>query len=260
MSQDLLADIKTTLRETLIREGSNLLEESAGDIAQAIDRLMPILLSAFLKKSLLSSDPVGYLTGLLADSKHPETEVINLMNLRPESTAGLMAHGHELLSQLLEDQYQMTVDYIAGSCGLKSSSAAGLLQLSAPLVATEVLNLVKDANLDRHESLAFFKDQMSELVNELPEFAQPYTEPIPLLTPVIQTLEQSPFMDASEQHSVTASRLWPWIALLIASLVIFFLIENGSDTTRNSTDQQEEQREEPVPIPPASVDTLPESN
>ena len=246
MAANLSEMFKNTLGDLLVSHASGSLGESAEGVTSAIQSIVPLLLSALIRKTeddKGASQLMSYLRDNNIDG-HLITNASSLLN-SPSESEKLIQNGAAALSYLLGDKVTPTVDLISGGNGLKTSSASSLLKLSTPFVLAIVARYISEKSLDATGLKNLLSGQREFISNSLPVGMNQFSG----LNTNLETKNNSTSMDnSSTPNSSTKSpisKLLPWIVLLIAALGLFYFVQKGCGTVEETTE-----------ITPTSTDTI----
>jgi len=134
MATNLLGDIQTQLTPDMVHHLSSLLGESPGNTQKAVDEVLPTLLVGVMSFSSSGSGA----TQLVDLTTHGDYGNVlnNLSGLLNEGNTAekMMSSGRNILSLVFAGKLPAVSELITTSSGIKSTSAASLLSLAAPVV------------------------------------------------------------------------------------------------------------------------------
>jgi hypothetical protein len=238
MAINLLDRFTTQYNESLIRQSSGALGESADSITTGIDIASKTVLSGIVSKARSQGGVDEWIYGAVppdwSQLLHvPADDIFIQPNLDHFTNAG-----SAILRNLFGDKQNAIIDYVSGHARLKSSSSSTLLKVIAALFLRTIANHREETSLGRMDTRKVLDEQADYLKSALPidlqtqlglsdQFTIPHVEP-GMISPVDPT--------ASPMH---VSKLLPWIILLLTSLGLFYFVEKGCGG--NAPAQEEEQ-------------------
>lgn len=251
---------QNTVGDQVIRHASASFGESAEHISTALEMVLPALLARIIQKGQ-SNDGVRDLSQYLQQHGLDGNALAQIHTTLQdtERTEELMNSGTTHLRFLLGDSNSAVVDAVAGANGLKTSSAAALLKLTAPLVLHVTGRYIREKSLDVAGIKQFIQHQASDIHHRLPANLAFLATPV---TPVAPEPPSAKHVEASSvpEPPTGASKYLPWIVLLLASLGLFYLVEKGcgrsAPETKPDSELQENQSTTPDTRDTISSDTI----
>jgi OmpA-OmpF porin, OOP family len=134
MTTNLLENMKTQLTPEMVQQMSVLLDETPATTLKAVDGIMPTLLAGVMHFSSSGSGATQLVDTL---AKGDYGNVLNNLSglLNPGNTAErMMSSGRNILGMLFPTKLPAVSEMITTYSGIKSTSAASLLSLAAPVV------------------------------------------------------------------------------------------------------------------------------
>ncbi|HZV68136.1 MAG TPA: DUF937 domain-containing protein [Saprospiraceae bacterium] len=218
MATNLTDLFKNSFGETLVRECSGLLGESAQGISSSMDAIVPSLLRAMIGKANTDQGARSLLDYIT-------TNGLNDTNFNPVSTDELMAKGSGVLNYLVGNQLTSLIDAVSSAGGLKTSSASALLKIVAPLLMGFFGRIVKERSLSHSEAKNLLLDQPQFIKSDISQGIG--EEMITTGNTGTSTSSDSNTGMLSSNPPTGMSKLLPWIILMLTSLGIFYFLEKG---------------------------------
>jgi OOP family OmpA-OmpF porin len=226
MAINLLDLFTTQYNESLIRQSSGALGETADSITAGIDIASKAVLSGIVSKARSQGGVDEWVYGAVPSdwsqlTQVPTDDIFIQPNLDHFTNAG-----SSILRNLFGDKQNAIIDYVSGHARLKTSSSSTLLKVIAALFLRTIANHRAESSLGRMDTRKVLDEQASYLRSALPidlqpqlglsdQFTVPHVEP-GLTSPSDPT--------ASPMH---VSKVLPWIILLLTSLGLFYFVEKG---------------------------------
>lgn len=135
MAANLVDTLKGYITPDVISQASNTLGESESGISKGISSSIVTVLSGLIHKSH-DSTVMGNVMNLVSSSSSNSAEILsNLPSLLTGSgNSAALISGSKFLGLLFGNKQQEVIDRIAGTSGIKGSSAASLLGMTGPLL------------------------------------------------------------------------------------------------------------------------------
>jgi hypothetical protein len=220
MSRTLLDTFHARMGDRFVRAVSGMTDEYAGDAQKGADIAVQSVIDMLIRRSAGDGGmkpfyqalrPFRQLDEMVKAALGPEES--------PEAISNLLDIGASLTAALFDRDESDAIDRIAGHAGLKTSSAAILLRLATCVTWTLISPETGDRPGARTLS-AFLQRQLPLPAHIFPRYdTAPHTlshsEPLP-----------SPLQSAETGTSRTR-HLLPWIALVMATLILLFLVQQG---------------------------------
>ncbi|MEO6131643.1 MAG: DUF937 domain-containing protein, partial [Saprospiraceae bacterium] len=214
MATNLIAQFKSAFGETLVRQCSVQLGESAQSISSSIDTIVPSLLGSIISKGSLDA---GALMEFTANDNLSELDLTeNVVSQAELDFDTLISKGSIILNYLTGNKLTGIIDVVSSGSGLKTSSASSMLKIIAPLFLGFFRRVVKENSISPAGIKDFLLSQ-TEFVNEsIP----------PRLHALLVSDRVTPVPDAPLENgeiiipnpSTGMSKVLPWIILMLASL------------------------------------------
>jgi hypothetical protein len=226
MSANLIELFKESIGDTLTRQASQLLGESAENTSAAIMAILSTLSGAL---SVKGSTEQGARDLMNFTSTQRIDEVISQdlpsMLTGDAQTEKLTEEGGVYAGYLLGSKLSQVIDAIAANNGLKTSSASTLVKIMTPIVMGVFARTAKERSLDVSGFRDLLLSQRDAVLLSLPSYMKPV-----LQEPVAQPYKPTSISDmpAPSTETTTLSKLLPWIVLLIAALGLFYFLNKGS--------------------------------
>lgn len=232
MATPLIDLFRSSAGNSLVNNSSAMLGESAASISTSIESIAAALTSSLIYKARTeegSRELMQFINTAGIDEKILEDIPSRLQG--GLATETLTSDGFSILSYLFADRLSDVVDWIAGSNGLKTSSANTLMKLMAPLMLGTLSKVISD-NAMNAAGLKNYLSSQQEIANTiLPSHILGLTYQVSH-SPVEKIAHGSlegPYEAPIENEPSTLSKLLPWIVLLIAALGLFYFLEKGGN-------------------------------
>ncbi|AFD08521.1 DUF937 domain-containing protein [Solitalea canadensis] len=170
---NIIDTLKGFVTPDLVSQASSTLGESSGSITGAFGAAFPSILAGLLNKSSDSSSMSGIfdlIKGSAASSNILSNPSDLLSGLGTSGTAGggLIDQGKRLLFSLFGDKTADLSTLIGGASGVKSSSAASILTLAAPLIMSFLGKKASDEGWGLSGLTNFLSSQKDNIVSAAP--------------------------------------------------------------------------------------------
>jgi OOP family OmpA-OmpF porin len=162
---NILSLIKSQLPPQAISQISNTVGESPENTQSALGAAFPAILGSLLGKANATPDGAAQVFNALQQRQENWTDSIGRMlsgGGQAQSGAG------SLLNSLLGSRLSPVAEFIAGHCGVKSSSATSLLGMAAPIVMGTLSKQVSSENLGAAGLGQLLNSQAEHLKDALP--------------------------------------------------------------------------------------------
>lgn len=244
----LLDSIRAYLTPDLIRGASSAVREPESATRLALNTSVPSILAGLTQLSS-SSEGVSKLGNLVRDGAYaPVVDNASTLFAGGSPTTNMMSAGQQLLGSIFGENSSSVIDMLARNSGIRSSSAASLMGMTAPLVlgvigkyaSSQGLNASGIAGLLRGQKDSIFgalPSGMSQFIGlggprVVPPSANRYGDSS--TTPVSDVPRQT-YSAAPTTTATTASRKWLWIALIAFAALLLWMFArsrgpNGSLT------------------------------
>ncbi len=225
MAANLIDLFKNSFGDTLVRECSGLLGESAQSISSSLEVIIPSILSAMIKKGN-TDQGAGNLLDFISGN------ALNEASFNVSGNEELMTKGSRVLNYLFGNQTSPVVDSTSAAGGLKTSSASSLLKIAGPLFLGFFGQMVKENSLSASGTKDLLLTQVDFVKQGIPADISELL--IESATPVVSTSTLSNSDMMSYNPPTGLSKFLPWIVLLLASLGMFYFLQKGCNTTIQS--------------------------
>ncbi|MBK9981204.1 MAG: DUF937 domain-containing protein [Saprospiraceae bacterium] len=222
MTSNLIVLFKNSIGDTLVRECSGLLGESAQSISSSMDAIIPSILSAMIMKGN-TDQGVGSLLDFISGNG------LNEASFNASGNEELITKGSVVLNYLYGNHLSPVIDSISAAGGLKTSSSSSLLKMVAPLVLGFFGRFVKENSLSSSGAKDLLVAQNDLIKQNIPaSISELLAYPNVSSSPASSTTN-SEMMTYNPPTGI--SKFLPWIVLLLASLGLFYFLQKGCNTT-----------------------------
>ncbi|WP_018630548.1 OmpA family protein [Niabella aurantiaca] len=165
MSINIVDLVKNYVPQDLIAKAGSALNESEGNVSNAVSGIIPAILGLFASKASSGEQGAAEVldtakgfsgSGILSDAG-------SLFG-----NADLLSKGTSLFNGLLGDKTNSVIDTIANFAGIKSSSSGSLISMIMPLVLGLLGKHATDNNLNASGFSSFLGSQKSNILSALP--------------------------------------------------------------------------------------------
>ncbi len=215
MVQNILKLLKDQLDDNLVGKIAGFLGENKSGVMAAVASALPSLLLGLMKKG---SEPGGadHLMRLLQERKQDEGILGDLGSVLGggSATTNLLSSGKALLGSILGDKAGGISDLIASTSGINKTAGSSLLGMLAPIVMGFLGKTLKaQGGFDSNSLTALLSGQKDHIKAALP-------------SGVTNLLGVSDLENLGRQAvqvaAAPAKKIWPWVVLVIAAVVLFF--------------------------------------
>jgi OmpA-OmpF porin, OOP family len=149
MAIDLLQMMSSTVGQSLVSQAGRFLGVSDASMKSAVDTALPALLGGVMQKASTPSGASDLMKLLNTPGLDPSiTSNLGAYLGGGEKTSSLLSMGTGLLSSLFGDKQGNLITTIGSMLGMKSSTAANLMALAAPMALGFLKNHVAQNRLD----------------------------------------------------------------------------------------------------------------
>jgi len=242
MTTNLLALAQNALGSDFANLAGQFLGESPSSTQSALSSLLPVVLGGVAQKAQTS----GGLTQLMGLLNGPELNTGVLDNVGGLFDSGgngirslIQLGTSTLLPTLFGDKAGGLATALAGTSGIKSSSATSLIAMAAPLLLTVIKKYVGQNNLNAGSLAALLKDQRQYLSGELDNRltgALGFADPSAFLgslggTPGSGTRASSGAAAATAAPGKSGLMRWlPWVIAAAVVLALWNMFAGKSET------------------------------
>ena len=221
MSPTLLDTFHARMGDRFVRALAGMTDEYAGDAQKGADIAIQSVIDMLIRRSGAEGGLKPFYHALRHVQRLDETVQAALMGPEesPDAIRHLLDIGAPLSAALFDRNESDAIDRIAGHAGLKTSSAALLLRL-ATCVTWSLVSMETGDKPGMRTLSAFLQRQLPLPANIFP----PYDSRHPTLT---RMEHQSSSPHSPEPRSSGIRKLLPWIALVLVTLVLLFLVQRG---------------------------------
>jgi len=255
MAINLVDLFKSQIGSEITSKAAQFLGEDSSSIQSALTAAMPAILGGVANQAN-SASGASNLLNMLSSGGHDGSIMNNLSSLLGggSATQGLVSSGTNMVKGLFGDKASGIADAIAAHSGLKSSSATSLLGMAAPMVMGMLGSHVNSNGLNASGLMGLLGGQSDFIKNALPTGLRSAVG-----SGAIQALADKPLAAASaaassvraaastaasdaasEVESSGIGKWWPWLLLVAAALLAWYLIKGCKSDA-------------PAPTPPAAV-------
>jgi len=218
MAQNIIGLLKDQLNDNLLTKISGLLGENKSGVAAAVGSALPSLLLGLMQKG---SEPNGAasLMKVLQEGKHDGGILDNLGSVLGggSTTTDLVASGKSLFGSLFGDKAGGITDIIASASGISKNASSSLLGILAPIVMGFLGKTLKaQGGLNPAGLTNLLLGQKDFIKSALPSGLTQLMGVTNLDSLGRQTVQ------AAQAAAAPAKKIWPWIALIVAVVVVFF--------------------------------------
>jgi len=218
MAQNIIGLLQNQLNDNLLTKISGLLGESKSGVTSAVGSALPSILLGLMQKG---SEPNGAasLTKMLQEGKHDGGILDNLGSLLGggSATTDFVSSGKNLFGSLFGDKAGGITDIIASASGISKNAGSSLLGILAPIVMGFLGKILKaQGGLNPAGLTNLLLGQKEFIKSALPSGLTQLMGVTSLDSLGRQTAH------AAQAAAAPAKKIWPWIALIVAAVVVFF--------------------------------------
>ena len=218
MAQNIISLLQSLLNDNLLGKISGLLGENKSGVTSAVGSALPSILLGLMQKG---SEPNGAasLIKMLQEGKHDGGILDNLGNVLGGGTASkdFISSGKNLFGSLFGDKAGGITDLIAAASGISKNASSSLLGMLAPIVMGFLGKTLKaQGGLNPAGLTNLLLGQKDFIKSALPSGLTQLmgvTNLDSLGRQAVQTAQAA---------AAPAKKIWPWIVLAIAAVVLFF--------------------------------------
>jgi len=226
MSTNLIELFKNTIGDTLIKQTSGLLGESAQSISSSLGAIVPSLIGSMVLKAN-SDQGVKQLRDYISSNGLEDVTLID----SSEPGSGnqydqLMTKGSHALRFLLGENESQVIDAISAEGGLKTSSSSSLLKMVAPLLMGFISRVAKENSAGASGLKELLLTQREFVVSNIPVRLKSIPGISSLENANMSSSINTPETNPQKSNS-GMSKFLPWLVLLLASLGLFYFLQKG---------------------------------
>lgn len=165
MSVNIVELIKNYVSQDLIAKAGSFLNESEGNVSNAVSGIIPALLGTVAAKATNSEQGA---TEVLDTAKGIYNSGVLNNSSSLFGNADLLAKGTNFFKGLLGDKTNAVIDTIASFSGIKSSSSGSLISMITPLILGLLGKHATDNNLSASGLSNFLGEQKNNITSALP--------------------------------------------------------------------------------------------
>jgi outer membrane protein OmpA-like peptidoglycan-associated protein len=218
MAQNILGLLQNQLNDNLLTKISGLLGENKSGVTSAVGSALPSILLGLMQKG---SEPNGAasLIKMIQEGKHDGGILDNLGSVLGggSATTDFVSSGKNLFGSLFGGKAGGITDLIASVSGISKNAIATLLGILAPIVMGFLGKTLKaQGSLNPAGLTSLLLGQKDYIKSALPSGLTQLMGVTNLDSLGRQTVQ------AAQAAAAPAKKIWPWIALIIAAVVVFF--------------------------------------
>jgi hypothetical protein len=226
MSTNLIELFKNTIGDTLIKQTSGLLGESAQSISSSLGAIVPSLIGSMVLKAD-SDQGVKQLRDYISSNGLEDVSLID----SSEPGSGnqydlLMTKGSHALKFLVGEKESQVVDAVSAEGGLKTSSSSSLLKMVAPLLLGFVGRVAKDNSAGVSGLKELLLMQRDFVVSNTPARLKSLLGISSLDNAYMNSSANTPEIN-QQKGNTGMSKFLPWLVLLLTSLGLFYFLQKG---------------------------------
>lgn len=232
MSRTLLDTFHARMGDRFVRAFTGLTDEYAGDAQIGADIAIQSVIDMLVRRSTEDGGMKPFFHALRPVRQLDETVQAALgPDESPDALLALQDIGASLSAALFGRYETDAIDRVAGHAGLKTSSSAMLLRL-ATAVTWSLVRLETGDRPGSRTLSAFLQRQLPLPANIFP----PYETRAHTLT----RMEHQPSSPQTpETQSSGMRKLLPWIALVMATLILLYFVQRGCGSTGGGNEPAE---------------------
>ncbi|ANH83322.1 hypothetical protein A8C56_22145 [Niabella ginsenosidivorans] len=244
MSVNIVELIKNYVSPDLIAKAGSFLNESEGNVSNAVSGIIPALLGTVASKATGSEQGA-------AEVLDTAKGIYNSGVLNNSSSlfgnADLLAKGTSFFKGILGDKANAVIDTIAGFAGIKSSSSGSLISMITPLILGLLGKHAADNNLGASGLANFLGEQKNNITSALPSGLSSLSGLLGLNTisdglrqtvSNVQDTATSTYNyaeNAAQKAGGGAKWLLPLLLLAVIALALWYFLGKGCNHTATAT-------------------------
>ena len=168
MSVNILYLAKNYFTSAAIEKLAGIVGENSSNVQHALDGILPSLLGGIMDKASTTGG-VNEIHKLISDTNEGMvTENMPGLLSNSGQVQGLLSFGSQLLPLLFGNKVQQISDAISAQSGIKKSSAASLLSITAPILISVISKYFKSTGLGVSGLTSLLMDQKDAVLGALP--------------------------------------------------------------------------------------------
>ncbi|OUJ73852.1 OmpA family protein [Hymenobacter crusticola] len=223
LTQSLLEEVKNfVLRNELMQVGS-IADERESAAQNALGRIVPLAVSSLIE---LAEQASGREVVWSMAHEAAKSELLSNPHKTLYATKSISSRGAKLISSLLGERYDSAVQSIASATDIQPASVTNLLNIVVPVALGLLGEQASEHNWNAESLSQWLRTQQGQ-----------HTSPsgVPTLVMPAATFKTPTHSQQRTTHSAEKTSRWLWIALVVASCVIGYLL--GYQPTQESYPQ-----------------------
>lgn len=163
MSFNLIDSVRGLLGADLVPKASTRLHEDESSVQRAMSGIVPVVLSGIIQKA--GSGNAGRVFAMAKDTANSGM-ISGLSNFFGNNS--LLESGTDLLKGIFGGRMNDVVNLISNFSGIKSSSSASLLSITAPAALGAIGVHATSTNMDERSLVSFLDSQKDTVMNAMP--------------------------------------------------------------------------------------------
>lgn len=222
MSENLLKSLTSYVTPDLISKASSLLGESSTGISNGMSAAIPSLLGGLLN----NADKTDVMDGVMGLVNQKDFDADNVMSnlsslLGDQASKSVMGSGNSLMQMLFGNKQSGLIDMIAGSTGIKSSSALKLMGMAAPMV----LGYIKKSGFNVTSLTKALFSQKDDITSMLPKGMNSLMGFGDKVASEVSKAADS----VKDAVPGKPKNKWLWPVIILAGIIVLFLITRNCD-------------------------------
>jgi len=244
MSINIVDLVKNYVSQDLIAKAGSALNESEGNVSNAVSGIIPAVLGLFASKA--SSGEQGAAEVLDTAKGFSNSGILsNIGSLF--GNADLLSKGTSLFKGLLGDKTNFVIDSIANFAGIKSASSGSLISMIVPLVSGLLGKHATDNNMSASGFSSFLGNQKSNILGALPSGLSSLgaalglnsiSEGVQQTVSNVQETAASTYNYADQEARKAgggAKWLLPLLLLAVIALALWYFLGKGCNNTATTS-------------------------
>lgn len=244
MSINIVDLVKNYVSQDLIAKAGSFLNESEGNVSNAVSGIIPAVLGLFASKATNSENSAAE---VLDSAKGFYNSGILNSTSSLFGNADILSKGTGLFKGLLGDKTNSIIDSVANFAGIKSSSSGSLFSMIIPLVLGLLGKNATDNNQSPSAFSSFLGSQKNNILSALPSGLSSLGGLLGLNS--ISDSVKETFSNVKEPAPATynyaeetaqkpgggAKWLLPLLLLAVVGLALWYFLGKGCNNTTNTT-------------------------
>lgn len=164
MSFNLIDSVRGLLGADLVPKASTQLHEDESRVHRAMSGIVPVVLSGIIQKA--DSGEAGRVLTMAKDTANNSGMLSGISNFLGNNT--LLERGTDLLKGIFGGRMNDVVNLISNFAGIKSSSAASLMSMTAPAALGAIGVQATSTNMDERSLVSFLNSQKDTVMHAMP--------------------------------------------------------------------------------------------